>query len=603
MSGGDKPQPTLLEQLQDGLDAHRRGDLTNAELRYRAVLAAAPDTLDACNLLSRLLVQTGRAADAAALLRRTIDRTQDQVGLWLSFVEALLASSQFAEARGAAEKARRLAPADQDVLYAWAEAQRHAGAWEMAAGAYRQILGMRPDHAACWLQLATCLQAMGDLPGAMLAAQRALTLVPQAPECHNNLGNLLVAAGDHTAALARFEQALRLRPDYPAALINKGAALRELGRAEEAVPVLERAIAVGGGQAEAHAALALARHNLGDLDGALASYATALAKRPDDAETHWNCGLARLAQGDFRLGWEEFRWRWRKTVPPLPRRSWPWPRWSGGDLAGKRILVWGEQGLGDRLLFLQFMPRLLAAGALVTLEADPRLIPLLERGFPGVEFVPEGTEPASDLLARGFDAQIPVGDLAAGPPPGLAILAADLPRSAALAATYRAGSGDKLVGLSWRSGNPTLGAAKSLKPEDFASLAYWANARFVCLQYGATDAEHGTFRAILGERYIHDPAIDAMTDLDGLASQIAGLDEIVTVSNVTAHLAGALGRPVQVLAPEGKSLFFYLMRDGQSTPWYPTMRILRRPAGTPWSSVLESAAGWPGPLAKSGRGC
>lgn len=586
---------TVLQNLQAGLEAHRRGDLPTAERLYRQVLQTAPDTLDAYNLLGRLLVQCGRANDAIPLLRHVLDRNSGQPALWISYAEALLAYGAHEAAREAAEKARQLAPKDPDVLYVWAETQRAASAWVAAADGYRRLLAVRPDHAGAWLQLASCLQAMGDLPGARQAAGRAIHHAPQAPECHNNLGSLYAAGEDHVAALPYFERALALRPNYPAALINKAASLRETARAAEAVPLLQQAIALTNGhpqaQVQALAGLAQACHSLGQIDDARQLYRDALAREPNDAETQWNYALASLTAGDFTTGWQAYAWRWRKAAPPLPHRAWPWPVWTENEIAGKHLLIWGEQGLGDRLLLLQFLPALIEDGAKITLETDPRLIPLLQRSFTGVDFVPEGTYADPKLLLRRFDGHRPLGDLAVTAPPGRPILCADTVRARALADKYRGGGRDRLVGLSWRSANPVLGAAKSLRIADLAPLAAIPGLRFVCLQYGATTEEHAALRALFGDRYIVDAGIDARNDLAGLADQIAALDLTITVSNVTAHLAGALGRPVWVIAPPaGRSLFFYLMAEGEGTPWYPGMRIFRHGHGEAPESPVRAVA-------------
>lgn len=585
------PAQTDLQNLQAGLEAHRRGDLPTAERLYRLVLQTAPDTLDAYNLLGRLLVQDGRIGDAIPLLRHALDRNPGQSGLWISYAEALLTYGAHEAAREAAEKARQLAPKDPDVLYVWAETQRAASAWIAAADGYRRLLAVRPDHAGAWLQLATCLQAMGDLSAAKQAAERALQHAPQAPECHNNLGSLYAASDDHAAALPHFERALALRPNYPAALINKAASLRETGQAADAVPLLQQAITLTNGHLQAVAGLAQARHSLGQIDEARQLYRDALAREPNDAETQWNYALAALTAGDFTAGWQAYAWRWRKAMPPLPHRAWPWPIWTENDIAGKRLLIWGEQGLGDRLMLLQFLPALIEDGAKVTLETDPRLIPLLQRSFAGVDFAAEGTHADPELLQRQFDGHRPLGDLAVTAPPGKPILCADPIRASALASKYRGDSRDRLVGLSWRSANPTLGAAKSLSIPELAPLAAIAGLRFVCLQYGATAEEHAALRLLFGDRYIVDPEIDAKNDLAGLADQIAALDLTVTVSNITAHLAGSLGRPVWLLAPaSGRSLFFYLMAEGEGTPWYASMRIFRRSHDQGAESQLEAVA-------------
>src|SRR5690606_30996468 len=125
----------------------------------------------------------------------------------------------------------------------------------------------------------------------------------------------------------------------------------EVGQRETALSVAEAALGVSQGHPDAWAALGQVRHSLGQFDPALSAYREALARRPQDAEIQWNYALAALAKGDFVAGWPAFAWRWRKAEPPRPRRNWPWPPARlGENLAGKRLLLWGEQGLGDRLL-------------------------------------------------------------------------------------------------------------------------------------------------------------------------------------------------------------------------------------------------------------
>lgn len=584
-------QPAVLQQLQASLEAHRRGDLATAERGYRAVLIAAPDTLDACNLLGRLLVQAGRAAEAVPLLRHALDRAGKQPALWLSYAEALLAAGQVDAALEAAGIARKLSPGDADAAFIWAEAHRMAAAWDSAAQGYREVVMLRPQQAAAWLQLATCLRILGEPAEALDAAQRALALAPQAPECHNNLGSLLAAKGDHAAALTCFDQALALRADYVPALINKAASLRDIGEAAASLVLAERALQLSQGHPDAWASLGQARHSLGELDQALLAYREALARRPRDPETQWNYSLAALAKGDFASGWSAFAWRWRQAEPPLPRRAWPWPRAQRGQsFAGKRVLLWGEQGVGDRLLFLQYLPRLLPDMAEAVLETDRRLVPLLSRSFPGLQFSAEAEQPSNELLAQRFDLHLPLGDLAQDSPPGLAYLKPDRTRAAQLRSRYLRQQDEKLVGLSWRSANPGLGAGKSVPVAGLAPLAERQKCRFISLQYGATETEHAQLRQLYGDRYIADPEIDPREDLDGLAAQIAALDLTITVSNVTAHLAGAQGAPVCVLAPAGRGLFFYLMGEGESTPWYPSMTILRRGSGRSWSEQIGTAA-------------
>src|SRR5262249_43209122 len=157
--------------------------------------------------------------------------------------------------------------------------------------------------------------------------------------------------------LASFDRAIELKPDHASALNNRGNALEALGRAEEAIAVYDRAIVLRPDIAEVHNNRGNALRNLNRVDEALESFARAIAVRPDYASAHWNESLCRLLLGDFERGWEKYEWRWRGTADPGTPHDLPQPLWLGKEsLRNTTILLYAEQGLGDTLQFVRYVP-------------------------------------------------------------------------------------------------------------------------------------------------------------------------------------------------------------------------------------------------------
>jgi hypothetical protein len=239
------------------------------------------------------------------------------------------------------------------------------------------------------------------------------------------------------------------------------------------------------------------------------------------------------------------------------------------------------------------LPDLIARTGPIVLEVEPRLVALFARSFPAVTVI--GLKP--ELATVAADAQIPFGSLGgffrpdwdAFPRRDRGYLTADAARTAALRARL-AQDGRRVIGVSWISKAPFGGASKSARLPDFAALLHRPNTRFVDLQYGDTSAERAALRDTLGIEVERLPDIDTMNDIDGLAALISACDAVVTVSNTTAHLAGALGVPTWVMVPHGHARIWYWFRDRPESPWYPRVRVRRQNRGQPWADVVAGVA-------------
>jgi ADP-heptose:LPS heptosyltransferase len=368
--------------------------------------------------------------------------------------------------------------------------------------------------------------------------------------------------------------------------------LLKLGRPQEALASSERALSVVPDSADALSNLATALVALDRPEDALAALDRFIAIKPDDAEANWNRSVLRLTLGRLAEGWDLYEYRW--TGGKVQKRSYPQPRWTGGRVEGV-LMVWGEQGLGDQILYSGMLPDLQARTSRIVLEVEPRLVPLFARSFPGLEVVAEQAEPA---LYRGqVDAQVPLAGLGqhlrpnwnAFPPKQQGYLAADRALTRALRERV-APDGRRVIGLSWISRSQGTGQLKSTQLQEFAEVLGLPGCTFVDLQYGDTSAERETVERELGCRVQRLSDIDNTNNIDGLAALIAACDAVVTVSNVTAHLAGALGVATWVMVPYGHARIWYWFRESGNSPWYPNVQVRRQRLGQPCSELVRAIA-------------
>jgi Tfp pilus assembly protein PilF len=456
--------------------------------------------------------------------------------------------------------------------------------WPEAEALLRHALAARPGDAALHNDLGNLARLQGRLDEAETHYRAAIAASPGRADALSNLGATLMARGRFAEALAACQQAAALQPGLAAAFGNAGVALRELGRLAEAEDAQRRALALRPDHAETLANLGVLLRDQGRLAEAIAAFDAAIARTPTNALARKNRALAHLAAEHLAQGWADHAWRWRSPDFDSPRRDRGLPEWTGGRA---HVLAWGEQGIGDRILLAAMLSDLLAAAGDVTLEAEPRLAPLLARAFPALTIVPEGDPPAAATATH----QIALGALGQhfrasldAFPQRRAYLQADPSRRAALRQRYAGGPNTLLVGLSWRSANAAFGRFKSATLADWAPILNGPGITFVNLQYGDTAAERA------GTPLVHDATIDPLRDLDGFAAQVAAMDLVITTSNTTAHMAGALGVETWTLLPAGPGLLWYWFQGRDDSPWYPSMRLFRQTAPGNWAELIAAVA-------------
>ena len=580
--------------LEQGYQHHQEGRLRQAEELYRRVLQADPDNPDGLNLLAVVANETGRAQEAIELMEKAVRASPGNPEFSNNLGQLYKNSGQVDAAieayRAALNADPDFADAHNNLGYALAMTER----LEDAIGHYRRVLEIDPNNVRAHYNLATTLSKQGNLPAAIEGLRTVVGIAPDHTDAYNNLGIALKELGKLDEAVACYHKALVFKPDFSGAHNNLGNAFKEQGKLDEAVASYHNALAIKPDFAEAHNNLGTALQDLGELDEAVASYHKALAIMPDYPEAHHNLGLALLLQGNLREGWAEYEWRLR-SKEGTRQRPFPHPPWAGQPVDGKTVLVWGEQGVGDEVMFAGMVPDLVEAGATVILEADPRLVPLFRRSFAAIECIGKEDPPSAETRRHGIDFQAPGGNLGRWLRPDFesfpgrqSYLVAEEDRAAALKDRYRDGTDDRLIGIAWISNNKRIGKQKSMTLRELAPLAAIPGLRFINLQYGDTAEERAQFEDETGTSIIDDENVDQMADLDAFAAQMAAMDLVISVSNTTVHIAGALGVPAWVMLNTVPLPCWML--EGEISPWYPSVRLFRQTEPGEWADVIERIA-------------
>lgn len=475
--------------------------------------------------------------------------------------------------------------------------------------AHKRALAANPQSLPALVQLGWALRSQGQDQEAEVYCLRALRIRPDEPDALRILGGMLQLQGRHDEALVIADAAIAVAPGCGEAWLLRGDSLLNAGRPELAADAYRRAAEDRAAEFLATLRLGKVCRVLGRQDEALAAFDRATELQPDAAQPAYERGLLRLERRDFAAGWQDYeaRWRWdaflagsRGFVPaPLVPHLTLAP--DAAALAGKRVLLIGEQGIGDQLMFASMLPDLARTAASVLCLCEPRLMRLLSGSFPDVTFMhPSGAQVDSGaidvLLAMGSlgsafrrsEADFPGAPFVRPGPETSSRWAAQLgPRTAPLR-----------VGLSWRGGVPSSGrAARSIDLAQLQPILALPDCEFVSLQYGDVAAEVEAVNAGR-DRPIRLFPPESLHDFEDFAGLVDNLDAVVSVQNATVHLAGALGKTCLALTPHNPEWRY--MRQGPAMPWYRSVRLFRQPAPADWSSVIaDAAAALTGPLAAS----
>jgi Flp pilus assembly protein TadD len=583
--------PVAHNNLGNALCGLRRFD--EAVAAYQRAIQLKPNFAAASNNLGNALKGLGQWDQAIAAYRAAIALQPNHVHAMCNLAHALMQRGRLDEAAAECRKAlaidERCATAHQylgAIMLMLHDQREDPAVLDQSLFHLNQAVSgnLSPSNMAeSQANLGKALLAKDLADEAIVACRRAIQLEPSMAQAYNNLGTALAAKGDLPPAIAAYDTALRLQPNLPELHNNLGVALRQSNHCALAVSACATAIKLRPDYADAHNNLGSAYMSCGDIGHALAAYRKAIDLNPQHASAHCNLGLALLVSGDFDEGCRQFEWRWRvKELCLRPIRT-TQPAWEGSPLNGARILLHAEQGLGDSIQFVRYLPMVKQRGGRITLACPRELVSLFNQ-LPDAEQVVPIDQPLPDFDFHSPLVSLPrvLGTRLETIPAAIPYLKADPIRSAHWRERIPADRRRK-IGLVW-SGQPAHpnDRNRSIPLTALSPLAQLSGIQFFSLQKGKAKEQSSSWPVELTDW------TDQLSDFAETAALMENLDLVITVDTAVAHLAGAMGKPVWILLPLAPDWRWLLRRE--DSPWYPTARLFRQSAAGDWTAPVARVA-------------
>jgi len=576
-----KLDPGVRKFLQKGLEHHRAGRMREAEGCYLHSLKADPRCPQALHLLGLLAQQAGEYLKSILLIEKALALNPDDGDALNSLAESYLGQKLLPQAVRCYQRLVEIRPQSAEAHHRLGKVRERQEDWEGAAASYRRALSLQADSPDLYASLARLECKQGAFEEAVDACRRALALAPHRPELYQQLGHALTYTGNYGGAAQAYRQVLALEPDSARAVYGLGYIFERQGDLAAAADAYRIALKIDPDLAVAYFHLGITHHLQGDCAQALKCVEMMRRVEPDSAEARSFLGILLLQQGNFSQGWSEYEYRWGTTYGLRHRRKFRKPLWKGEPLAGARILLHAEQGMGDTLQFVRYVPLVAARGGSAILEVQPRLHRLLAKTPGAVEVISRGE------ALPAFDWQCPLLSL----PLAFATDLSTIPSPV----TYvepdpaeveiwreRLGGNGLRVGLAW-GGNAKHPHEhwRSIPLELLAPLTRMEGATFYSLQMGPPAARV----AQLGVNVRLVDLQGEQKDFADTAAIVSNLDLVISIDTSVAHLAGAMGKPVWVFL--SKSPDWRWMLDREDTPWYPSARLYRQSRLGNWAEVIS----------------
>lgn len=593
------------------------GDLLEAAAHYRQALAFNPHYLVAMSAMGRVLLRQRQPTEAVSYFRQAVQIAPDYTVAQQGLAEALAAQGNSTQAIVFLEAELQGGNSSAQLYHRLGQLYQIQNQDERAQQCFLDAIRLQPIYPQACTSLGEIARSMSRLQDAENYFLRAIGQDDRCVDAHVNLGLLLTDMGRAEEAVARYRHVLQIAPEHMSARANLGSALLSLGKPDEAIVHYMAALSLEPGNAYTCYNLGNALRELGELEAAagyyrqamtakpdfagaihnlgvvfyqqgyyaqaVAAYRQALVLAPDFAEGHVNLAITLLLRGAFAEGWAEYEWRLH--MPGAARFVPPPARWTGEPLAGKTIWVRAEQGFGDALQFIRYLPKIQAAGGQVIFACRHELMRLLRHCAGIDQLVESGKRVSADYQVALLSLPGIFHTDAVSIPAPVPYIEAD----PTLAAQWRArlgGNGRLKIGFVWAANvhNQRI-RYRSCGLWSFLPLFQLPNTLFVSLQKGANVADH------LAELPTSSHLMDVgneLTDFADTAAVIANLDLVITVDTAAAHLAGAMGKHTWSLLSFVPDWRWLLARD--TSPWYPSMRLFRQTQADDWAPVFAHVA-------------
>ena len=579
----------IIAQDNLALALQSAGDIDAAIKAYKDVLTIKPDYADAYYNLGNILQNKGDLDAAIESYKKAIKIKPDYAEAYYNMGIVLKEKGDLDASIESYKQAIKIKPDYAEAYNNMGVSLKDKGDLDAAIESYQQAIKIKPDYAEAYYNMGPALKDKGDLDATIESFKKAIKIKPEYADAYLNMGVALTDKGDLASAIKIYNQAIKIKPDYAEAYNNLGNCLADKGKLDSAIKIYNQAIKIKPEYAEAHNNMGVSLQYKGDLEAAIVSFKQAIKIKPDYADAYKNKSYAYLLKMDFQNGWSAYEWRWNIAVLDSRPLSSSRPIWDGQ--INKRVLLWPEQGIGDEIMFMSVAQELAAQCERLIIKMDDRLIPLFCRSFGHqIEIVGKNVDVDEDE----YDFHIPMGsavkffrsyesdfEKTSG-----GVLHANLQKVEEFKQKLNIAPEKKLIGLSWGSENRKIGTKKSINLEALLSKFDPLRYEFVNLQYGDVLDQLEKGRKATGITIHQIDSVNNRDDIDGLSAIIAACDYVVSISNVTAHLAGALGKNTHILLHYTPDWRWQLNR--KDSPWYKSITLYRQENFDDWSSPLEA---------------
>ena len=502
------------------------------------------------NLMGASAAQIGKLDDAIVAFKKAISIKPDYADAYNNMGATLQDQGKLEEAIEAYNKAIYIQPDYADAYYNMGITLKNHGKLEEAIDAYNKAISIKPDYADAYYNMGITLKKQGMLEEAIDAYNKAISIKPDYAEAHNDMGVTLQDHGKLEWAIEAYKKALSIKPDYAEACNNMGVTLQDQGKLEEAIGFYKKALSIKPDYAEAYNNIGNAFKEQGKLEEAIEAFKKAVSINPNFAEAYNSLAFVKLMTNEWKEGIKLLECRWQTSRMQNYKRVFKAPEWDGNStLEGKTLLVWGEQGPGDMIIWSACLNYYNATGAKIIVECSQKLVKLFTMSFPKITVRVENKEPKHEK--EDFDFQIPMQTLF-----GHACLSGkisndqseyifpDQARVDYWKNRLKIVTSKPSVGISWKS--PVMNIRRQ---NNYADLSFWKpllqNENYTFFNLQSSDFEGDLLRIFedFGVKVINFKEIDHYNDLAEVAAFCKALDKSISIATTVAHISTAVGAP------------------------------------------------------------
>ena len=619
----------INELIQEGLSLHKNGDLKKAQAIYQLILKKEPGNSDALHYLGIIAAQSNNLTLAEELIKKSIEIYPHNPAAHFNLGNTYQDRGDHEKALESFEIALKINPNDFQVHFARGNSLTSLHAYGDALICYELTIKINSKFAKAYFMRGVVLEKLNRLQESLNSYELSILINPRVAITHFNKGLIHQKLNQHELAISSYDSAIELQPRYAEAYSNRGIALREVNKNKIALESFDQAIKINPHFSDAFYNRAesliledrileaitdynsaikfqpnfpealynkgIALHRIQKVDEAINCYDAAIDLDGENKDAYWNKSLALLLKGDYKNGWALYESRWNINSFSASFSQYTKPIWTGNeDIKNKRVLLVGEQGLGDMIQFCRYASIIKSMNAEVILETPKELNELL-KNFNGI----------SQILERGsaipdYDYYCPLMSL----PYLLGTSLENIPSAEKYIYcpdyknqewSKRLGERNKYrVGIVWSGGfrkdRPDLWAVNKRRNIGIELISEFLSE--VDVEYHSLQKGEPAESEIMGNELLYFPNGNLINHADNIksfsdtAGLIENIDLVISVDTSTAHLSAAMGKPTWILNRHDNC--WRWLTDIDYSPWYKAVKIYRQPEIGDWRSLLKN---------------